>query len=59
MRFILDGTFKSLPHAIRNVDNAKRKKRKIEIYYIFQNPYLSFLYTYLRQIQNERNISID
>jgi len=59
IRFILDGTFKSLPHAIRNVDNAKRKKRKIEIYYIFQNPYLSFLYTYLRQIQNERNISID
>jgi hypothetical protein len=59
IRFILDWTFKSLSHAIRNVDNAKRKKRKIEIFYIFQNPYLSYLYTYLRQVQNERGISTD
>lgn len=59
IRFILDGTFKSLKHVKRNIENCKNKKRKIKIYFIFQNPYVSYYFTFLRQIQNERNIPID
>lgn len=59
IKFILDGTFKSLIHSKRNIDNCNRKKRKIEIYFIFQNPYVSYYYTYLRELNEERNVPTD
>lgn len=59
IKFILDWTFKSKIHVIRNLDNCKRKHRKIEIFFIFQNPYVSYYYTFLREIDNERNIPIE
>lgn len=59
IKFILDGTFKSLVHAKRNIDNCNRKKRKMEIYFIFQNPYISYYYTYLRELNEERNIELN
>jgi len=59
IKFILDWTFKSLKHAKRNIDNCNRKKRKMEIYFIFQNPYISYYYTYLRELNEERNVPLD
>lgn len=56
IRFILDGTFKSLVHVKRNIENCKKKKRKIKIYFIFQNPYVSYYYTFLRKLNDERHI---
>ncbi len=59
IRFILDGTFKSGMHSIGNIRKCKKYKRKVEIYYIFQNPYKSYFFTYLREIQEERSIDIE
>lgn len=59
IKFILDGTFKSLVHAKRNIENCIKKKRRIEIYFIFQNPYISYYYTYLRELNEERNVPLD
>lgn len=59
IKFILDGTFKSLVHAKRNIENCNRKKRKMEIYFIFQDPYISYYYTYLRELNEERNVPTD
>lgn len=57
--FILDGTFKSITHVQRNIDNCKRKKRNIKIYFMFQNPYVSYYYTFLRKLKDERNIPVE
>jgi len=59
IKFILDWTFKSLIHSKRNIDNCKRKNRKVEIYFIFQNPYISYYYTFLRELDEKRNIPVD
>jgi len=56
IKFILDWTFKSLEHVKRNLDNCKRRKRKIEIYFIFQDPYISYYFTFLRELKQQRNI---
>ncbi len=58
IRFILDGTFKSGMHSLWNIRECKRHKRKVDIYFIYQNPYISYLYTFLREINEERNIEV-
>jgi len=35
------------------------KKRVVDIYFIFQNPYVSYYFTFLRKIKDERNIPVD
>jgi UDP-N-acetylglucosamine kinase len=59
IRFILDGTFKSGMHSLGNMRECKKYKRKVEIYFIFQNPYKSYFFTYLREIREERSIDIN
>ena len=58
IKFILDWTFKSLVHVKRNLENCKKKKRKVEIYFIYQNPYVSYYYTFLRELDQKRNIPV-
>ncbi len=58
IRFILDGTFKSGMHSLWNIRECKKYRRKADIYFIYQNPYISYLYTFLREINEERNIEV-
>jgi hypothetical protein len=58
IRFILDGTFKSGKHSLGNIRECKKHGRKVDIYFIHQNPYISYLYTFLREINEERNINV-
>ncbi len=58
IRFILDGTFKSGRHSLGNIRECKKRGRKADIYFIYQNPYISYLYTFLREINEERNIEV-
>lgn len=58
IRFILDGTFKSGRHSLGNIRECKRHGRNVDIYFIYQNPYISYLYTFLREINEERNIEV-
>lgn len=58
IRFILDGTFKSGRHSLGNIRECKKHGRKADIYFIYQNPYISYLYTFLREVNEERNIEV-
>lgn len=59
IRFILDGTFKSWRHSLKNIETCHKNKWKVDIYLLFQNPLISYYYTFLRQIQHKRNIPVD
>lgn len=59
IRFILDGTFKSGRHSLKNIEACKKQNRKVDIYFIFQNPYISHYYTFLREIQHTRKIEVE
>ena len=58
IRFILDGTFKSGRHSLGNIRECKKYGRRADIYFIYQNPYISYLYTFLRETNEERNIEV-
>ncbi len=59
IRFILDGTFKSKKHSLKNIEACKVHGREVDIYFLFQPPLISYYYTYLREIQQTRNIPVD
>jgi len=59
IRFILDGTFKSKKHSLRNIETCNAHGRMVDIYFLFQPPLISYYYTYLREIQQTRNIPVD
>lgn len=59
IRFILDGTFKSKKHSLKNIETCNAHGRTVDIYFLFQPPLISYYYTYLREIQQTRNIPVD
>lgn len=59
IKFIFDGTFRNINLVKQNFELIKKYNKNAIIYYIFQSPYLSYFYTFLRKIKNIRNVPID
>lgn len=59
VRFIMDGTFKSGRHSLKNVEQCGKKGRISHIYFLYQNPYVSYYYTFLRKLEHKRNVPVE
>jgi len=59
IKFIFDWTFRKIGIARQNMEQLEKNNRKALIFYIFQNPMLSYYYTYIRKINKKRNVPID
>lgn len=55
LNIILDGTF-AYDQALRNVIRSIDDKRNIEIYFIYQDPLLSWEFTKKRELKEKRNV---
>lgn len=53
---VLDGTF-SYSGALKNIDRSLRHKRKVEIYYLYQDPIIAWEFTKKREVVEGRRIS--
>ncbi len=58
LKVIFDGTLTS-EMWVKNIKKSLDKNRKIWIILIYQDPIISYLYTILRQENNERKVSIE
>lgn len=56
---IIDGTFASERTAFKNIERSLEHNRKIEIYYIYQEPLLAWEFTQAREVKEGRRISKD
>jgi len=59
LNFILDWTFKSYWKVEQNLNQCKKYNRNTLITLIFQDPRISFYYTFLRKIEKKRNVPMD
>ncbi len=59
LNFIFDWTFRNYNKVLQNITQCNKYNRKILITLIFQEPRISFYYTYLRKINKKRNVPID
>lgn len=59
MNFILDGTFRSYGKVEQNLNQCRKYNRKVLITLIFQEPKISFYYTFLRKLHKKRNVPVD
>lgn len=55
---ILDGTF-AYGGALENIENSLRHNRNVEIYFIYQDPLLSWSFTKEREKREKRNVPKD
>lgn len=55
LNVILDGTF-AYGGALENIENSLKHNRNVEIYYIYQDPILSWKFTKEREIKEKRNV---
>ncbi|MDQ7008932.1 MAG: zeta toxin family protein [Candidatus Gracilibacteria bacterium] len=59
LNFVFDGTFRNYNKIKQNFGQCKKYNRFSLITLIFQEPRLSFYYTFLRKIEKKRNVPID
>lgn len=57
INLILDGTFSSEQVAFKNIQRSFNHSRKIEVYYIYQDPLLAWKFTQIREAKEGRRIS--
>ena len=55
LNVIMDGTF-AYAGALDNIENSLRHKRNVEIYFIYQDPILSWNFTKEREVKEKRNV---
>lgn len=56
---ILDGTFVNYEKQKKNISRALNRKRKVEIFYIYQNPLTAWDFTKKREVVEQRHVSKD
>lgn len=59
MPFILDGTLSNFAVARKNIDRVLRKKRRVQIIYVYQRPELAWKFVQARQVTEGRNIPLE
>lgn len=59
LNFIFDGTFKSYAKVEQNLTQCEKQGRRVLITLIFQQPRISFYYTFLRKMEKKRNVPVD
>lgn len=55
LNIILDGTF-AYNDALGNIDHSLKHNRNVEIYFLYQDPLLSWAYTKKRELKEFRNV---
>ncbi|GAB0174220.1 MAG: hypothetical protein HHAS10_00990 [Candidatus Altimarinota bacterium] len=58
LNFIFDGTFRSYEKVKQNLDQCMHYERKVMVTLIFQEPRISFYYTFLRKMYKMRNVPV-
>lgn len=59
LNFLFDGTFRNYNKVKQNFEQCKKYNRFSLITLIYQEPRISFYYTFLRKINKKRNVPID
>ncbi len=59
LNFVFDGTFRNYNKVKQNFAQCEKYGRNSLIVLIFQEPRLSFYYTFLRKLNKKRNVPID
>lgn len=59
LNFIFDWTFRNYNKVKQNLEQCKKYDRKTLVTLVFQEPRISFYYTYLRKIEKTRNVPIE
>ena len=54
---LVDGTFSSLKYAQNNIERALARKRKVVIFYVYQNPFIAWEFTIKRERLEQRKIT--
>jgi UDP-N-acetylglucosamine kinase len=54
---VIDGTFVDYDKQKRNIERALNRGRKVEIYFIYQNPKEAWNFTKIREVVEQRHIS--
>jgi hypothetical protein len=54
--FLLDGTLSNYERAKRNVERSLGRKRRVNIWYVYQSPYLAWDFVQAREAEEGRNI---
>ncbi len=57
LNIILDGTFSSEKNSFKNITRSIKHGRRIEVYYIYQDPALAWKFTKTREAKEGRRIS--
>ncbi len=58
LNFIFDGTFRSYEKVKQNLEQCLHYNRKVMVTLIFQEPRISFYYTFLRKMYKMRNVPV-
>lgn len=53
---VVDGTLASYEVAKKNIENSISKNRKVSIFYLYQDPFVAWNFTLIREKQEGRNI---
>lgn len=59
LNFIFDGTFRNYEKVKQNLNQCEKYNRKSILTLIFQEPRISFYYTFLRKLEKKRNVPVD
>lgn len=59
LNFIFDGTFRNYNKVKQNFWQCEKYKRNSLVTLVFQDPRISFYYTFLRKMNKKRNVPID
>lgn len=59
LNFIFDGTFRSYEKVKQNLEQCKHYKRNTMVTLVYQEPRISFYYTFLRKIYKTRNVPVE
>ncbi len=59
LNFIFDGTFRNYNKVKQNFKQCEKYERKCLVALVFQDPRVSFYYTFLRKLKKKRNVPID
>lgn len=57
--FLLDGTFANLKVARQNVSRSLKKGREVRVWYVFQDPVLSWSFVQAREVKEGRGIPLE
>ncbi len=59
LNFIFDGTFRSYEKVKQNLEQCRHYKRNTMVTLVYQEPRISFYYTFLRKIYKTRNVPVE